>query len=195
MSVNINWTAIIRSILTIGVTNDIPRIVHKLGHGSFSTVRLTVDESTKYVAIKASTSDADRKEEVDVLSQMAIFGEIRLIPTVLDQFQISGPHDLDLGNLFLQLSSPLDDLSIQPLHERYGQPKKEPVVCLDLKAATSTDASVPRYVVPAVWLGILSNEITLGEAKLILGDFGVAFRAGDKSRFKSHVPIVPPYQG
>ncbi|KAG5918868.1 hypothetical protein E4U61_001380, partial [Claviceps capensis] len=100
---------------------------------------------------------------------------------------------LNLGNLFLQLPSPLDNLSVEQLHERYGQPKKEPVVCLDLKAAQSTDASVPRYVVPAVWLSILSNDITLGEAKLILGDFGVAFRPGDKSRFKSHVPIVLLY--
>lgn len=47
---------------------------------------------------------------------------------------------------------------------------------------------------PSVWLGVPSNEITLGEAKLILSDFGVAFRPGDKSRLESYTPLVlrPP---
>lgn len=47
---------------------------------------------------------------------------------------------------------------------------------------------------PSVWLGAPSNEITLGEANLILSDFGVAFRPGDKSRFESYTPLIlrPP---
>ncbi|KAG5932013.1 hypothetical protein E4U60_005545 [Claviceps pazoutovae] len=47
------------------------RIVHKLGHGSFSTVWLAIDETTrKYVAIKVGTIDAERSE-INILSQMA----------------------------------------------------------------------------------------------------------------------------
>jgi serine/threonine protein kinase len=43
-------------------------------------------------------------------------------------------------------------------------------------------------------LGVPSNEITPGEAKLKLSDFGVAFRPGDKSRFESYTPLIlrPP---
>lgn len=45
-----------------------------------------------------------------------------------------------------------------------------------------------------MWLGIASDEITLNEAKLLLSDFGVAFRPLEESRFESHTPLVirPP---
>lgn len=101
--------------------------------------------------------------------------------------------DLHLGNLLLQLPSSLNSLSIQQLYARYGAPEQEPVIRLDTQAA-STDPGVPSYAVPSVWLGVSSHEITLGEAKLILSDFGVAFRPGDKFRFESHTPLVyrPP---
>ncbi|KAG6261202.1 hypothetical protein E4U48_007903 [Claviceps purpurea] len=231
------------------------RIVHKLGHGTFSTVWLAVDEkTTKYVAIKIGTADADRNE-ISILAQMAQRSggnNIReqktlLIPAVLDQFELSGPSgnhpclvtlparcslreakgaaefglfkidvarslaaqlimavslvhdrgyahgDLHLGNLFLQLPSSLDDLPVDQLYERYGQPVKRPIIRLDSNAV-SGDPSVPSYAVPAVWLGVRGDKITLGEARLMLGDFGVAFRPGDKSRFESYTPLVlrPP---
>ncbi|KAG6193908.1 hypothetical protein E4U50_000841, partial [Claviceps purpurea] len=100
---------------------------------------------------------------------------------------------LHLGNLFLQLPSSLDNLSVEELYARYGQPDKEPVVCLDLNAP-SKNPSVPSYAVPPAWLGAPSTDIPLSEAILILSDFGVAFRSGDKSRFKSYTPLVlrPP---
>ncbi|KJK74955.1 hypothetical protein H634G_09789 [Metarhizium anisopliae BRIP 53293] len=101
--------------------------------------------------------------------------------------------DLHLGNLLLQLPSSLNTLSVEQLYARHGEPEREPVVCLDVGAA-STDPGVPSYAVPSVWMGVPSNDITLGEAKLILSDFGVAFRPGDKSRFESYTPVVlrPP---
>lgn len=231
------------------------RIVHKLGHGTFSTAWLAIDEKTsKYVAIKVGTADADRTE-ADILSQLTenaasyIGSEDKpsLIPVVLRRFHLRGPNgthpclvtlparcslrdakeasgsslfqldvarslaaqlvmavslvhsqgyahgDLHLGNLLLQLPASLNSLSIQQLYAQYGEPEKEPVVRLDTQAA-STDPGVPSYAVPSVWLGIPSHEISLGEAKLMLSDFGVAFRLDDKSRFKSYTPLVlrPP---
>ncbi|KAG6183925.1 hypothetical protein E4U10_006627 [Claviceps purpurea] len=243
------------------------RIVHKLGHGSFSTVWLAIDETTrKYVAIKVGTVDAERSE-INILSQMAqspVSGnmweyETSPVPVVLDQFEIDRPQgtypclvtlparcslrdtkeasrqrlfqldvarslaaqlvhavslvhnrgyahggrrsrnsqtisvnidhtpDLHLGNIFLQLRSCLDVLSVEQLYDRYGQPEKEPVIYLDPKAAPK-DSSFPSYVVHPIWLGLPGNEVTLGDAKLMLSDFGVAFRPDDKSRFASHIP-------
>lgn len=76
------------------------RIVHKLGHGTFSTAWLAIDEKiSKYVAVKVSTADADRTE-VDVLSQLTHSAEgyvdsadkPSLVPVALDHFEISGPN-------------------------------------------------------------------------------------------------------
>ncbi|KAG6262497.1 hypothetical protein E4U48_007161 [Claviceps purpurea] len=213
------------------------RIVHKLGHGSFSTVWLAIDETTrKYVAIKVGTVDAERSE-INILSQMAqnpVSGnmweyETSPVPIVLDQFEIDRPQgtypclvtlparcslslaaqlvhavslvhnrgyahgDLHLGNIFLQLRSSLNVLSVEQLYDRYDQPEKEPVIYLDPKAAPK-DSSFPSYVVHPIWLGLPGNEVTLGDAKLMLSDFGVAFSPDDKSRFASHIPLVlhPP---
>ncbi|GKT64161.1 hypothetical protein ColTof4_06537 [Colletotrichum tofieldiae] len=191
--------------------NERYRVVHKLGHGTFSTVWLAVDEKlSKYVAVKVGTADAGCAE-LDVLSQFTqsaashIKSENKpsLVPVVLDRFNLSVPNgthtclvtlparcslrdakeaagssliqldvarslaaqlvmavslvhskgyahgDLHLGNLLLQFPSSLDNLSIQQLYARYGQPEKESVVRLDTQAP-STDPGVPSYAVPSV---------------------------------------------
>lgn len=82
---------------------------------------------------------------------------------------------------------------MEQLYANFGAPEPEPVVRLDGKPISSA-AGIPSYAVPPVWLGMVSDEITLNEAKLLLGDFGVAFRPSDKSRFESYTPLVirPP---
>ncbi|KAG6253310.1 hypothetical protein E4U24_008321 [Claviceps purpurea] len=101
--------------------------------------------------------------------------------------------DLHLDNLFLQLTSSLDSLSVEQLYELYGEPDKEPVVCLNPEAA-SKHPSVPSYVVSSAWLGIPSYCVKLPEAKLVLGDFGVAFRPYEESQDGSHASALmrPP---
>lgn len=50
--------------------HDRYQIVHKLGHGTFSTAWLALDQnSSTYVAVKVGTSDAD-KYEVGILSKL-----------------------------------------------------------------------------------------------------------------------------
>jgi serine/threonine protein kinase len=73
--------------------DDRYRIVHKLGHGSFSTAWLALDqESSEYVAVKVGTADAN-KHEADILSRLVTASvDESLIPAVIDQFSIDGPN-------------------------------------------------------------------------------------------------------
>ena len=76
------------------------RVVHKLGHGSYSTTWLTFDEcSQKFAAVKAGTAESNPRE-VEVLSALtqnpkSIGSPGRaMIPPVLDSFQILGPNGI-----------------------------------------------------------------------------------------------------
>ena len=75
------------------------RVVHKLGHGSYSTAWLARDEqSNKYVALKIGTADANPKE-VDIISTLTRSrcpsvnhpGQT-MVPSMLDGFNIHGPN-------------------------------------------------------------------------------------------------------
>ncbi|KAM7204865.1 Serine/threonine-protein kinase [Rhypophila sp. PSN 637] len=238
------------------------RIVHKLGHGTYSTVWLAADSFTsKYVAVKVCTADADPQREIDILSHLSTVtakenknnradGAPSIIRTILDRFSITGPNgthacivtaparcslketkeaagprlfqldvarslaaqvamavgyvhsrgyvhaDLHLGNMLLQLPSSLNDLSVPQLYEKFGAPDPQPVIPLaSSQSQTGTgDHSVPSYAIPPMWLGIPSHKVALGEAKLVLSDFGVAFCPSKESRLKSYTPLVirPP---
>ncbi|KAI9163468.1 Serine/threonine-protein kinase SRPK [Paramyrothecium foliicola] len=101
--------------------------------------------------------------------------------------------DLHLENILLRLPASLNSLSIDELYAKFGAPEPEPVVRLDGEPV-SPSSGVSQYAVPPVWLGKASDEITIREARLLLSDFGVAFRPSDKSRFESYTPLVirPP---
>ncbi|KAI0412431.1 kinase-like domain-containing protein [Xylaria grammica] len=78
------------------------RIVHKLGHGTFSTVWLAVDERTyKYVAVKVGISDTGIIREADILSQLGkranavssrFDNRASMIRLPLDFFDLDGPN-------------------------------------------------------------------------------------------------------
>ena len=76
------------------------RIVHKLGHGGYSTIWLARDERLdKYVAIKIAVSDNDRPFESAILR--TLWDEegctikshvgVALVPDILDEFEVEGP--------------------------------------------------------------------------------------------------------
>ncbi|KAI1120838.1 kinase-like domain-containing protein [Nemania abortiva] len=96
--------------------------------------------------------------------------------------------DLHLGNFLLQLPSSLNDLSVNELYVKLGTPKREPILRTDGKPIQSS--GVPSYAVPPAWLGIACDKVALSDAKLLLSDFGVAFRPSDKSCFESHTPLT-----
>ncbi|CAI7649154.1 unnamed protein product [Penicillium bialowiezense] len=75
------------------------RVVHKLGHGSYSTAWLAHDEKlNKYAAMKVCTANANPKE-VDIVSMLtrpdcpstSHPGKI-MVPSILDRFTIHGPN-------------------------------------------------------------------------------------------------------
>ncbi|TDZ53107.1 Serine/threonine-protein kinase SRPK [Colletotrichum trifolii] len=230
------------------------RVVHKLGHGTYSTTWLALDERTsEYVAVKVGTADAESRE-ADILSRITAgtasrkptADEVSMIPTVLDRFSLVGPNgthacfatapascsladareasgsmifqlnaarslaaqltvavalvhsrgyahgDLHLKNLLLRPPCSLNKLSVEQLYAGFGAPELIPVT---RPAGTPTPpAGVPLHAVPPAWLGKPSTELTPSEAKLLLADFGTAFRPADKARFESYTPLVlrPP---
>ncbi|KAF6825214.1 hypothetical protein CPLU01_10420 [Colletotrichum plurivorum] len=103
--------------------------------------------------------------------------------------------DLRLSNILLQfpLSPSLDILSTKQLYDRYGKPQKEPVRYGD-RGAHPTDPGIPSYVVKPMKMDKDSENITLRDARLILGGFSSAFRLEDQSQSDSPSPfhIRPP---
>lgn len=71
-------------------------IVEKLGHGSYSTIWLARDEKlSRYVAVKIGIADHSSKE-AQILGQLSVCPvndlSERLIPPVLDHFELKGPN-------------------------------------------------------------------------------------------------------
>lgn len=75
------------------------RVVHKLGHGSYSTVWLARDERLqRLVAVKVCTADASQREP-EILSLLeksssvsSVISGRDLLPLLLDTFHLDGPH-------------------------------------------------------------------------------------------------------
>lgn len=75
------------------------RVIHKLGHGSYSTTWLACDgQNNKYVAVKICTADSNPKE-VDIISTLthphypAVNSPGKtMLPSILDTFTIHGPN-------------------------------------------------------------------------------------------------------
>ncbi|KAG6260135.1 hypothetical protein E4U49_005216 [Claviceps purpurea] len=148
--------------------NERYRIVYKLGYGTWSCVWLAIDEETrKYVAIKVgiAQSDGSEGEVLAEISQSLASSNLDVAQSLAAQLAIAvsivhekgyAHGDLHLNNLLLQLPSSLDDMSVEKLYETYGKPLIYPV----------------RLSVPG-------HDINLAEAKLMLSDFGTAFRPAD----------------
>lgn len=73
------------------------RVVHKLGHGTYSTIWLARDEEVdRYVAVKVCTADS-KPLEINVLSKLfqpKLLSDIgsSMVPSILDTFSIQGPN-------------------------------------------------------------------------------------------------------
>ncbi|PYH35588.1 kinase-like protein [Aspergillus neoniger CBS 115656] len=73
------------------------RVIHKLGHGTFSTIWLSRDErKAAYVAVKVSTGDSSTHEAKILRMLMnrwpAHTNSRSLTPIILDEFKIEGPN-------------------------------------------------------------------------------------------------------
>ncbi|RAK83692.1 kinase-like protein [Aspergillus costaricaensis CBS 115574] len=101
--------------------------------------------------------------------------------------------DLHLGNILVQFPREvIDPLSTAELYEKYGEPYSEAVVRLDGKPLSLSNNIPARVFIPS-WYGVRSNDITLGEEKILLSDFGESFNPHETARFSSKtLPLLQP---
>jgi hypothetical protein len=95
--------------------------------------------------------------------------------------------DLHTGNVLLRLRANFDQLSIDQLYEKYGSPVSEPIVRFD---GQPLQPGVPSSAVPPIWLGKASEEFSPSEYRILLSDFGEAYRPLTEHRCGSHAPLV-----
>lgn len=98
--------------------------------------------------------------------------------------------DLHLGNILLKVPPSFDQLSPEQLYDEYRAPELEPVIHLD---SNPLPPGVPSYGIAPVWLGEASEKV-IAEAKILLSDFGEAFRYPEELKSASRSPLVmrPP---
>ncbi|PYI11409.1 kinase domain-containing protein [Aspergillus sclerotiicarbonarius CBS 121057] len=122
------------------------------------------------------------------VAQSIIAQLIRGVAFLHSQDTVHG--DIHLGNILVQLPKAIDGLSTPELYQRFGEPESEAVVRIDGKALPS---GVPAQVFFAAWFGVRSDEIALGEEKIILNDFGESFNPHKSSRYSSKtLPLLQP---
>ncbi|KAB8247395.1 kinase-like domain-containing protein [Aspergillus flavus] len=171
--------------------HDRYQIIHKLGHGSYSTTWLARDEqNNNYVAVKICTGNSNPRE-IDILSILthpcdpAVKSPGKTtVPSIVDTFTIHSPNsnyayyvtvparasfsglriihgDLHIGNILLKSMPNFDQLSLDPVVHLNNKP--------------------------------LPPEV-LSHARILLTDSGKTFLYSEELKYKSHTPLVirPP---
>lgn len=97
--------------------------------------------------------------------------------------------DIHLGNVLLRLPSTFDQLSVDELYERFGEPEREKIIRIDGKPIPP---EAPLHGILPVWLGKRAHLISSSEAHIMLNDFGESFSPAIQQRYgrNSHVPIM-----
>jgi serine/threonine protein kinase len=93
--------------------------------------------------------------------------------------------DLHEGNILLRLPS-IDDITLDQLYEKYGQPNPEKITRPDGKPL---DPWMPTHGVVAIWLGQASERITLADSRIYLIDFSESCQPAVNVR-QSHTPLI-----
>ncbi|KAL3456521.1 kinase domain-containing protein [Aspergillus heterothallicus] len=190
------------------------KVVHKLGHGTFSTVWLAHDRlQESYVAVKVSTAGSPSPEAdcyvtsparssvsaakflslFNIESARAIASQLVLAVAYIHSRGIV--HDIHLGNVLLRLPSSLSQLSTEELYTQFDNPQSEPIISLDGKALPP---GVPPYGTAPVWLSKRAKDISPGDAHILLSDFGPAFSPSKPSQTRigeqcyAPLPVHPP---
>ncbi|KAI8160327.1 Serine/threonine-protein kinase SRPK [Colletotrichum sp. SAR 10_65] len=171
-------------------------IVHKLGHGGYSTVWLARDEKHgQFVALKIMVPEQQSQSEAHNYGiEIEFLRELHQIPTnhpgklmlmsCLDSFSHDGPNDFTPNNVLLAPPD-LSHLSTEDLYHKYGEPIK---AMTERRDGKPIPAGVPPYIVPEIWFGDRSTELELQNAKLTLTDFGEAWKPALRSRYQLNTP-------
>ncbi|WAO90915.1 Protein kinase domain-containing protein [Fusarium falciforme] len=94
--------------------------------------------------------------------------------------------DLHLDNVLLRLPERIRRLSPDQLHKKHSQPETVPVTRLD---GAPLDENAPHHAVLPIWLGQKSEEVTLADARILLGDFGESYKPSNEKRQYCNAPI------
>ncbi|KAF5662009.1 CMGC kinase [Fusarium circinatum] len=144
------------------------RIIHKLGHCSFSTVWMAQDMAeSKDVALKILMLGGS--DERDYHMQSEIIGSAEDLTYLLvyhEAFLLPSPHDLNTANIMYTLR-PLND-SITGKYKQIGRPRKMKLWTEQWKDGESVMPVKPK-------------EELIGDS-IVLGDFGLAHKAGALSQ-------------
>ncbi|KAJ5139328.1 uncharacterized protein N7515_004176 [Penicillium bovifimosum] len=95
--------------------------------------------------------------------------------------------DLHYGNVLVQPPFDLNQLPVEELYKKYGEPDFEAIRRFD---GQPLPPNIPSRAVLPVWLGEASDNLKLSGAKILLSDFGEAFSPSKQQRFESHTPLV-----
>lgn len=138
-------------------------VVHKLGHGSYSTVYLARGLNTHYVALKIEKA---RKPEKNLAEQSAVLGRIAsapgsgvadcLLSNVQDRFTHKGPNGIHTCLVFEPAGSSIRDLM------------GEAQVILPFNVASSLAAQLVAAVGRLHSLGIVHGDLHIGNILLQL---------------------------
>lgn len=93
--------------------------------------------------------------------------------------------DVNLKNVVLRLPLDINELSVEALYEKFGEPVRVPVVRAD---GNQLNSGVPSDCIKPVWLGKTSDEIILSDAKIMLIDFGESYIPDLRARHESNAP-------
>jgi serine/threonine protein kinase len=94
--------------------------------------------------------------------------------------------DLHEANILLRLPHSIDNITLNQLYEKHGQPRREPITRLD---GQPLDPWVPTHGVVPIWFGEESNTISLANSRIFLTDFGKSFQPAVDARL-SHTPLL-----
>ncbi|KKK24204.1 hypothetical protein P175DRAFT_0508759 [Aspergillus ochraceoroseus IBT 24754] len=99
--------------------------------------------------------------------------------------------DIHLSNILVKLPSSFDDLSIQQLYEKYGEPETIPVTRCGGKPLPP---NAPAEAVVPLFLGKYAEKFSLSDAHPLLSDFGEAFSPASEARLGQDCHTPPAFR-
>ncbi|OJJ84716.1 uncharacterized protein ASPGLDRAFT_66241 [Aspergillus glaucus CBS 516.65] len=184
-------------------------IIHKLGHGSYSTVWLARDRwDARYVAMKIFTADISESCSEGNILRVLNSGSPKLlahafVPLLLNEFMITGPNGRHRC-----IVSDVAGPSFAQWRESENIWKFPVNVARSIAAqiiwglayiqsrgvvhSVPNDLKLPRYCVPPAGM-YQSSKYSIRGARIIISDFGEAFFK-DKPPKELHTPalLLPP---
>ena len=98
--------------------------------------------------------------------------------------------DLHLGNILVPFPEVIDRFRASELYKKFGEPEAEAVIRID---GNPLSEGVPANVYIPGRFGICSDDIILGEEKIIISDFGESFNPHKTLRLSSKtLPMLQP---